>query len=201
MESIRNIVSANLTLLHNGLKQLHGYTPGASETLQLTLRPFRETDLDDFFGWAGDDAATRFMTWETFPNIENARQFLTTVIIPHPWFRAICINDKAVGHVLLRQGTGIHSCRAELGYAVSRNYWGIGIATEAVMRAILAGFSDLPGLRRIEAMVLPENLPSQKVLEKAGFTRECLLRRYIKIRENVRDCILYSHVLPVASSS
>ncbi|XP_059064312.1 uncharacterized protein LOC131856514 [Cryptomeria japonica] len=187
MESIRNIVSANLTLLHNGLKQLHGYTPGASETLQLTLRPFRETDLDDFFGWAGDDAATRFMTWETFPNIENAR--------------AICINDKAVGHVLLRQGTGFHSCRAELGYAVSRNYWGIGIATEAVMRAILAGFSDLPGLRRIEAMVLPENLPSQKVVEKAGFTRECLLRRYIKIRENVRDCILYSYVLPAASSS
>ncbi|GLJ34273.1 hypothetical protein SUGI_0688790 [Cryptomeria japonica] len=172
MESIRNIVSANLTLLHNGLKQLHGYTPGASETLQLTLRPFRETDLDDFFGWAGDDAATRFMTWETFPNIENARQ-----------------------------GTGFHSCRAELGYAVSRNYWGIGIATEAVMRAILAGFSDLPGLRRIEAMVLPENLPSQKVVEKAGFTRECLLRRYIKIRENVRDCILYSYVLPAASSS
>ncbi|GLJ34266.1 hypothetical protein SUGI_0688690 [Cryptomeria japonica] len=201
MASIHNIVRAKLNLLPNGLKQLHGYTPGASKTQPLTLRPFREDDLDDFYGWAGDDAVTCFMTWETFPNIESVRQFLMTVIIPHPWFRAICINDKAVGHVLLKQGAGSHSCRAELGYAVSRNYWGVGIATEAVMRAVQAGFSELPGLRRIQAIVLPENLPSQKVVEKAGFTRECLLRRYIKIRENVRDCILYSYVLPAASSS
>ncbi|GLJ34276.1 hypothetical protein SUGI_0688850 [Cryptomeria japonica] len=172
MASIHNIVRAKLNLLPNGLKQLHGYTPGASETQPLTLRPFREDDLDDFYGWAGDDA-----------------------------FRAICINDKAVGHVLLKQGAGIHSCHAELGYAVSRNYWGVGIATEAVMRAVQAGFSELPGLRRIQAIVLPENLPSQKVVEKAGFTRECLLRRYIENRENVRDCILYSYVLPAASSS
>ncbi|GLJ34285.1 hypothetical protein SUGI_0689050 [Cryptomeria japonica] len=48
------------------------------ETLQLTLRLFSEDDLDDFYGWAGDDAVTRFMTWEIFPTIESARQFLMT---------------------------------------------------------------------------------------------------------------------------
>jgi RimJ/RimL family protein N-acetyltransferase len=173
-------------------------------SLQITLRPFRESDLEDFYGWASDDEVTRFMTWETFKSKEKAREFLKRVIIPHPWFRAICTTEdkpKVIGHVVMEQGSGIHICRAEVGYAISRKYWGNGFATKALTRALHTAFQEVEGLKRIQALVLPENVASQRVLHKAGFVPEGLLRSYVNIKGNIRDCILYGYVSPAAASA
>jgi RimJ/RimL family protein N-acetyltransferase len=47
-------------------------------------------------------------------------------------------------------------------------------------------------VERVELVTAPENVPSQRVAEKAGFTREGLLRRYMEIKGKRRDCVMFS---------
>lgn len=159
----------------------------------LSLRAFTVADLDDFYEWASDEKVTEFMTWETFRSKEKARDFLVKVVIPHPWFKAISLNGKAIGHVMLKPGVGIHSCRAELGYAIARKYWKMGFATKAVIQALQLGSKELH-VDRVEALVLPDNTASQRVLEKAGFAKDGTLKNYVYLKGKIRDCLLYSFV-------
>ncbi len=59
----------------------------------------------------------------------------------------------------------------DLGYRFMQQHWGKGIATEAGKAILDFGFSDL-NLKRIIALVLPENHGSIRVLDKLGFTFE-----------------------------
>ena len=55
----------------------------------------------------------------------------------------------------------------EVGYLLGRDYWGRGLATEAAQTSVQFGFEDL-GIETIVGIVHPENIASQRVLEKAG---------------------------------
>ena len=84
---------------------------------------------------------------------------------------------------------------AELGFAVSRDRWGQGYATEAARAVLDFGFADL-GLRRIYATCRRENVGSSRVLEKIGMSREGRLRDHVLIRGDWRDSLLYAAVTP-----
>nr|DAD37990.1 TPA_asm: hypothetical protein HUJ06_008631 [Nelumbo nucifera] len=53
-------------------------------------------------------------------------------------------------------------------------------------------FHDFPDLERLEALIDSENLRSQRVLEKVGFTREGILRKYLIVKGSTRDVVVYS---------
>ncbi|GLJ12428.1 hypothetical protein SUGI_0190780 [Cryptomeria japonica] len=167
---------------------------GSSNSVQ--LRNFCVADLDEFYEWLSDEQVTKFTTWEAIESKERAREILTKVVIPHPWFRAICVNGRAVGHIVLKQGEGIHSCRAEIGYVISRNYWNRGLATQAVQSALKNGLSELKGVERVEGLVLPENAASARVLEKAGFRNNGFFPKYVRVKGCVEDCFIFSYVVP-----
>ena len=59
----------------------------------------------------------------------------------------------------------------DLGYRFMKEYWGKGIATESAEACVNLGFNTL-GLKRLIAMVLPENIGSIRVLEKLNFEYE-----------------------------
>ncbi|GLJ41321.1 hypothetical protein SUGI_0855230 [Cryptomeria japonica] len=96
----------------------------AEMKMQVQLRNICMTDVDDFYEWASDEEITRFMTWEPSKSKQLVREYVANMVIPHPWFMATCIqgNNKAVGHIMLKQGSGMNSCRVEMGYAISRKY-------------------------------------------------------------------------------
>ena len=52
----------------------------------------------------------------------------------------------------------------------------------------------MPGLERVEALVDVANPASQRVLEKAGFTREAVLRKYTAVKGVVRDMVIFSFI-------
>jgi ribosomal-protein-alanine N-acetyltransferase len=58
----------------------------------------------------------------------------------------------------------------ELGYSMERKYWGMGIGTEMATAMVAHGFTD-PDALQIVAVTIPENIGSQRVLEKAGLKR------------------------------
>jgi [ribosomal protein S5]-alanine N-acetyltransferase len=79
---------------------------------------------------------------------------------------------------------------ATLGYWVAERFNGRGLATQAVGEAVDIAFGEL-GLHRLEAGTLVDNVASQRVLEKNGFERIGLARRYLQIAGEWRDHFLY----------
>lgn len=78
---------------------------------------------------------------------------------------------------------------AWIGYWVSSEVTGGGVATGALALGLDHSFGPV-GLHRIEATVRPENVASRKVLAKAGFREEGLLKRYLNVDGTWRDHLL-----------
>jgi RimJ/RimL family protein N-acetyltransferase len=162
---------------------------------RITLRPFKLSDVDDFMLVAGDDRVTRYTRRETFASREQALCYIQDVCIPHPWTRSICIDNQTIGFISISpagSGDDDDRCRAEIGYAIAANYWGQGICTKAMKVAVSQVFKDIPDLVRIQAFVSVENQASERVLEKTGFLREGILRKFSYVKGRVKDVAIFS---------
>ena len=78
-----------------------------------------------------------------------------------------------------------------LGYWIDRSVAGRGMASLAVALVCDHAFGAV-GLHRVEADIRPENRPSQRLVERLGFQREGLLRRYLDIDGAWRDHVSYA---------
>ncbi len=82
---------------------------------------------------------------------------------------------------------------ANVGYWVSADRNGRGLATRAVAELVERAFGEL-GLHRLEAGTLVDNIGSQRVLEKNGFEQVGLARKYLHINGAWRDHLLFQRV-------
>ncbi|MFS0783101.1 GNAT family N-acetyltransferase [Bacillus sp. 1P06AnD] len=73
-----------------------------------------------------------------------------------------------------------------IGYSLDKKQNGCGYTTEAVLLAVDYGFNELK-LHRIEAGVMPHNIPSIRVLEKAGFHKEGIAKENVRINGKWED--------------
>ncbi|WP_281864900.1 GNAT family N-acetyltransferase [Planomicrobium okeanokoites] len=89
-------------------------------------------------------------------------------------------SDKLIGHISMYSIKRLPFLSALVGYSVDESYIGRGIATEAVKLIVSFGFEKIQ-LHRIEAYVSPRNTGSVRVLEKAGFENEGLLKEFLHI--------------------
>lgn len=80
---------------------------------------------------------------------------------------------------------------AGLGYWIRRRRFGEGLATEAADAVVSHAFGSL-SLHRVEALVALANKPSQRVVEKLGFTREGVAREVEFIDGRFLDHFQYS---------
>ena len=167
----------------------------------MTLRRFELADVDAMMEWASDHEVTAFMTWDAYTSREALLAFLRDAVLPHPWFRAVCLGavggeghgpPRAVGAVSVTPTDD--ACRAELCVVLARAHWGKGVATAAVKRAVAAAFGELRGVERVEALVDIDNAAARRVLEKAGFQRETVLRSYCVVKGRLRDMVVYSFI-------
>ncbi|WP_037289352.1 GNAT family N-acetyltransferase [Saccharibacillus sacchari] len=103
-------------------------------------------------------------------------------------------NGKLLGRAAL---TGIARGpfqNANLGYFLDEAHNGKGYMTEAVCGVLELAFAK-HNLHRVQAGVMPRNAPSLRVLEKAGFRREGLAERYLKINGVWEDHVLFGITL------
>ena len=104
---------------------------------------------------------------------------------------AVTVNDKAIGSIgVFRQGN-IHRLTAELGYYIAEEYWGKGVMTEAVKQICEYVFAK-SDIIRIYAEPFSYNSASCRVLEKAGFQFEGLLRQNAVKNNKVVDMKMYA---------
>ena len=104
---------------------------------------------------------------------------------------AVTVDDKAIGSIgVFRQGN-IHRFTGELGYYIAEEYWGNGIMTEAVKQICEYVFRN-SDIIRIYAEPFSHNSASCRVLEKAGFQFEGLLRQNAVKNGKVIDMKMYA---------
>ena len=106
---------------------------------------------------------------------------------------AITLNDKVIGSIGVFRQENIHYRTAEMGYYIGEKYWGNGYMTEAVKLACEFVFENTD-IIRIFAEPFSHNIASCRVLEKAGFTCEGILRSNAYKNENIVDMKMYALV-------
>jgi len=104
---------------------------------------------------------------------------------------AIAVDGEAAGGIGLAPQRDVHRRSAEVGYWLGEAFWNRGIMTAAVREFTTYAFDSFD-LLRIYAAVFSSNPASMRVLEKAGYTREGVLRRSVVKDGQVLDQVLYA---------
>lgn len=105
--------------------------------------------------------------------------------------RAIVVGGHAVGSIGIFCGIDVYEKSAELGYWLAEEYWNQGIMSKAVKQLCGEAFAAFDILR-IYAEPYAHNIGSRKVLEKAGFTLEGIMRRGVYKNGRVHDYCMYA---------
>ena len=103
---------------------------------------------------------------------------------------AIDVGGEAVGTIGIHPRHNEERYNAEIGYWLGEAFWGRGIATAAV-RGLSQRALDELDLYRLFANVFASNPASMRVLEKAGFQREGVLRRAVVKDGVLMDAVVY----------
>ena len=107
---------------------------------------------------------------------------------------AIDLFEKAVGGISFQLKTDVERYSAEVGYWLGEEFWGQGICTSALKGATKFAFETYP-LNRIFAVPFSENLASRRVLEKAGYHKEGMMRLSAFKDGRFVDEVLYAFVI------
>lgn len=164
--------------------------------MDFILREWRREDAGDVARYADNEKIARNLR-DVFPHpyaLADARDFVDICITGDPemsLFRAIEVDGRAVGSIALCRGSDVYQKTAELGYWLAEDYWGRGIMTRAVKRLCKEGFSRWD-IQRIYAEPFSHNAGSRRVLEKAGFSLEGVMRRGVYKRGKVCDFCMYA---------
>ncbi|MBS6183316.1 MAG: GNAT family N-acetyltransferase [Erysipelotrichaceae bacterium] len=167
------------------------------KTERLILRPWRETDLQDFYEYASVDGVGQMAGWTPHKDLEESRRILKDFIDGKRVF-ALEHQNKVIGSLGIEEYSEEHYpelfniAGREIGYVLSKAYWGQGFMPEAV-QAVMKYLFHTVKLDFILVGHFDWNRQSARVIEKCGF-------RYIKSRpfetrygtvENTEESILY----------
>jgi ribosomal-protein-alanine N-acetyltransferase len=126
--------------------------------------------------------------------LRDAEVFVSHVIEADPvTIFAIADKSEAIGSIGLMLGKDVHRFTAEMGYWLAEPYWGKGIMTDAVQFLTTWAFRELK-LHRLSAEPYDTNTASHRVLEKAGFIREGVLRSSVFKDGKILDQFIYSQI-------
>ncbi|MDB5695862.1 MAG: family N-acetyltransferase [Sphingomonas bacterium] len=158
-------------------------------TTRLVLRPLVTSDADALHAIYGDEEAMRWWSHAPHDTLEQTRERVARNVAG-PDFRVWAVtlrgDDRAIGTVnAMERRSGL----IEIGYSLARAHWRRGLAGEAVTALIDLLFHQ--GARRLFADTDPDNAPSNRLLERLGFTLEGRLRGEWETHIGVRDSLIW----------
>ncbi len=165
-------------------------SPPILRTRRLVLRALSVDDAAALHPMYADVEANHWGSYPPHTTLEETRDRLKNSVSDAHW-RAWAVtmkgDDTAIGTVACyekRQGKV-----SEVGYSLCREYWGRGIAKEAVVAMVDLLFAE--GQRRVFADTDPDNVASIALVEGLGFTREARLRAEWETHIGVRDSLIF----------
>lgn len=168
------------------------------ETPRLTLRRLDVDDALALFEVYGDPEAMRYYDMPIATRVAETHEILRRNRIRYEQGRVARwgIVLREAGRLIGTIGfVGIYSQKhaAAIGYDLARQWWNQGYMTEAVGCVVDFGFDEI-GFNRIEAMVMPGNTGSMRVLRKNGFVEEGVLRDYLYFRDDFQTVHMFSQL-------
>jgi len=164
----------------------------------VTLRVWTRDDLPDRvmgfadpdvqrFSWAGSMPYTEADAYDFFAYQREARERgeALSLAFTQPGDPDVVLGGGSVHDIDLTHG------RAGVGYWLTPSGRGQGVATHATLLLARWAFSTL-SIARLELTCGPDNLRSQRVAERCGFTREGVLRSHIPFQGGRRDTVMFS---------
>lgn len=144
------------------------------ETDRLILRPWRESDVEDFYEYASVDGVGQMAGWQPHKSLEETKTVLDLFMEQKKSFALeLKESGKVIGSLSLdEQDEDIdlpkNSQGRELGFALNKDFWGRGLMPEAVMAVIGYCFSELY-FDWLCCGHFVWNDRSSRVIEKCGF--------------------------------
>lgn len=161
-----------------------------------TVRPWRMSDADALVRHANNINVARQLR-DRFPHPyvrANASAFLkAATTADEPSNLAIDVGGEAAGAIGYVSGTDVERYSAEIGYWLGETLWGRGIVTEALVLLTQHLFTT-GNVLRLFALPFADNASSARVLEKAGYVLEGILRSSSVKYGQPRDQALYARV-------
>lgn len=150
------------------------------ETERLVLRQTDLGDANDMFAMRSNAEVMQYIPIPLATEIHEAEEYIRSL-------QERMNNNECINWTITLKETGqmigtigfyrmkLPHYRTEIGYMLLPSFHGKGYASEAVLNLLNYGFNTL-GFHSIEAVIYPENIGSQRVLEKCGFTREAYFK-------------------------
>lgn len=143
------------------------------KTERLVLRPFKFSDLDDLYEYARVPGVGEAAGWSHHKDISESKSILSDFINGNKTL-AITLNNKVIGSIGIERYNSDYLTEfdeflgRELGFVLSKDYWGMGIMSEALKCVINYLFHE----EKLDFLIcghFDENYRSKRVQEKLGF--------------------------------
>jgi [ribosomal protein S5]-alanine N-acetyltransferase len=166
--------------------------------LRCFVRPWRIADADSLVRHASNINVAKQLR-DRFPHPyhrSNALAFLKVATEGEdPTNVAIEVHGEAVGGIGFVPGADVERFSAEIGYWLGEAHWGRGIVTEA-LTLVTEDVFKRRNMLRLFALPFADNIGSTRVLEKAGYVCEGILRASAVKFGQSRDQAIYARINP-----
>lgn len=168
-------------------------------TPRLLLREWRESDLADLFAYASVEGVGEMAGWAHHADLDESRRILKMFMAEKKTFAIVHLaTGRVIGSLglefLSKPFASISLAGRELGYVLSRDYWGQGLMPEAV-KAVIAYLFDVLHFDFVTCGHFVRNDRSRRVIEKCGFTPISTPRDYVTAwgsHEQAIEYVLYN---------
>ena len=169
------------------------------ETPRLILRPWQDSDLEDFYAYASEEGVGEMAGWAHHQSMEESRKILNLFMEgKHTFALELRENGHAIGSLGLEERDADLDLPntlegREIGYVLSREYWGRGLMPEAVKAVMEYCFRELK-LDYLTCGHFLRNSQSARVIEKCGFRylKDILYKTRMDTIEPIKLYILYN---------
>lgn len=166
------------------------------KTQRLTLRKVERRDIKDLYEFCRYPESCEYSQWLPHKSIADTKSFVSWLLLSYKkhtgtvWAIVENVSGKVIGtcnFVSIDESYRI----AEIGYCLSKDYWGKGIATEAVSALVSFGFTKI-GLNRIQARIMVENARSIRVVQKLRMEYEGTLKKAVYFNSISHDIMIWA---------
>ena len=166
------------------------------ESQRLVLRQITPEDANEIFAMRSNAAVMKYVPRPLCKQVAEAMTLINTMqqrIETNEgvnWAITLKGSDKMVGYIGHFK-IDWENFRSEIGYMLLPEFYGNGIATEAVKLIIEYGFKEMK-MHSLEAVIDPENIASARVLEKNKFLKEAYYSENGFYEGKFLDAVVYS---------
>ncbi len=160
----------------------------------MTLRQWTKDDIKDLANLMNHADRSYLSNGLPYPYTDDNAQWWLNMVADKDekdgLYRAVIVDGNIVGMVSLEKKSDVYEKDADISYLLMTEHWGKGITTQAVQEFCEEAFKKLD-IIRITGSVFGENEASKKVLTKAGFVLEGVMRNAVYKNGKVMDLCHY----------